>query len=185
MHWAPGYQIKPVILQRHFIQEMTRHSVAIRVPPYQTSMQLHSETDFHTTRVASCGLWATKRTCKLQHRRREVRRGGAQPPHRLVPVADGIGTCSDAQRTSRAGEQRSRRAFAAPVFFTGSDTGPSGGRQHAEGEASAPRTAGTRRCPARQRPEGMGWTVNEIPSTRSPYQLSDRDRTVYISTEIT
>ena len=30
-------------------------------------------------------------------------------------------------------------------------------------EAGVPRTAGTRRCPARQRPKG--WTVNEIPST--------------------
>ena len=105
-------------------------------------------------------------------------RGLATPPPRrsvvaerslriacLVPVADGIGACSDAQRSSRAGEQRSRTrmTFAAPVPFTGSDTGPS-------------ETATTRkeRRACRERPERdgvrrddepRGWTVNEIPTT--------------------
>ena len=92
---------------------------------------------------------------------RSVAGGGAHPPRRLPRPRGGRHRSLPRRtaRTSRAGEQRSRRAFAAP-----SDAGPSGGRQHAEGEASGPRTAGRRRCPARQRPEG--WTVNEIPSTQ-------------------
>ena len=108
---------------------------------------------------------ATKRICNTTAAARSVVAERSLRIACLVPVADDIGACSDAQRSSRAGEQRSRTrtTFAAPVPFTGSDTGTSGGRQHAEGEASVPRTAGTRRCPARQRPEG--WTVNEIPST--------------------
>jgi len=91
---------------------------------------------------------------------RSVAGGGAHPPRRLPRPRGGRHRSLPRRtaRTSRAGEQRSRRAFAAP-----SDAGPSGGRQHAEGEASGPRTAGRRRCPARQRPEG--WTENEIPST--------------------
>jgi hypothetical protein len=50
-----------------------------------------------------------------------------------------VGACSDAQRLSRAGEQRAGRAFMGPVPLTGSDARPSG-------EPSAPRTAGTRRA---------------------------------------
>ncbi|PUZ58569.1 hypothetical protein GQ55_5G519700 [Panicum hallii var. hallii] len=78
-----------------------------------------------------------------------TRSSGLASRHSLRHPLGLAGACSDAQRLSRARDQRPGRAFAAPLPFTGN--------------ASAPRTAGTRRYPARRRPQG--WTVNEIPST--------------------
>ena len=75
---------------------------------------------------------ATKRICNTTAAARSVVAERSLRVAGLVPEADGIGACIDAQRTSRAGEQRSRRAFAAA-----SDSGPSGGRQHAEGGGHA------------------------------------------------